>query len=163
GTSTVYFRACDGAAARYQLDVAAGSSARFTDLSAGGSRVTVSNPSNAVARTGARWSLGPLALTIAPSGVVNAASFAQAIATGGLVSIFGSGFAREGTPTTVQISGQPARLLGVFPFQINAEIPAQTPAGAADLAVTSANGTDRVSIDVKDVAPGIFVIGTDQA
>jgi hypothetical protein len=50
---------------------------------------------------------------------VNAASFAPAIAPGGLVSIFGTGPSGAGNPTIASIGGHPATVLLATPFQIN--------------------------------------------
>ncbi len=103
-------------------------------------------------------------------GVVNAASFEPSIAPGSLISVFGANLARTTmaaqqiplpvslADTTVTINGARAPLLYVSPGQINAQVPDQTPAGAASLTVSvSGAATPSVSFPIVPVAPEIFV------
>jgi uncharacterized protein (TIGR03437 family) len=103
-------------------------------------------------------------------GVVNAASFTSSVAAGSLISIFGANLARATAAasqiplpisladTSVTVNGIRAPLLYVSPGQINAQVPPQTPAGAATVVVTSSGSpTPAASFQVASVAPQIFI------
>jgi uncharacterized protein (TIGR03437 family) len=103
-------------------------------------------------------------------GVVNAASFTSSVAAGSLISIFGANLARATAAasqiplpisladTSVTVNGIRAPLLYVSPGQINAQVPPQTPAGAATVVVTSSGTpTPAASFQVASVAPQIFI------
>jgi uncharacterized protein (TIGR03437 family) len=105
-------------------------------------------------------------LNIAASGVINAASFNAQIAPGGLISIFGTGFASAGAAPLVQVNGETATQLAALPFQINAQVPADIPPGSASVTVSLANRTGanaQQTIQVSPVAPAIFSIAATQA
>ncbi len=93
---TLYFGACDGAAGVYELDAGPGPyNLIFTDLSPGGGRVSASGPppaSYGIVRSGQVWTIAPLTSSVTGD-VVNAASYINTIAPGGLISIFGTGLA----------------------------------------------------------------------
>ncbi|HEY1337184.1 MAG TPA: metallophosphoesterase [Bryobacteraceae bacterium] len=105
-----------------------------------------------------------------PESVVNAASFANAIAPGALISIFGQGLAPNaitatslplGTTmagTSVTLNGAPLPLVYVSPGQINAQLPLDVD-GPANLRVTTASGTAETAIQISDTAPAIFANG----
>lgn len=177
------FAACAGLdPGPYQLDVAAQASGTFTVLStSSGSTAPVTGTaafSLLIVRSGSQWALAPMATGIATSGVVNAASFTPQIAPGGLVSIFGTGFAPGAATPAVQVNGETATILASFPFQINVQVPADIPPGSATISVsvsgtntqqtntqqTSAQQTSaQQTVSVSAVAPAIFSIGANQA
>ena len=158
----LFFRACDGSSAPYQLDVS--SNATFTDLSPNGIATPVSGPaSSLLVRSGPQWNLAPLAVNFLGSGVVNAATFTNGIAPGGLVSIFGAGFGGTASATSVQVNGEAAVVIAALPFQINAQIPLDIASGPATLTVSSNNGSAQQPIAITSVAPAIFSVGPNQA
>ena len=77
---------------------------------------------------------------ISRGGVVNLASYTTAVAPNGLISIFGTTLGSQAQPgstplpttlggTCITLNNTPIPLLLVSPTQINAQIPAGTPAG----------------------------------
>lgn len=109
------------------------------------------------------------------TGVGNAADYAPAVAPGSLATVVGTGLApTTGSaaslplPTTlngvsVTLGGRPARLSYISPTQINFQVPAATPAGPANLAVT-VNGAASNSflVTVTAAAPGVFQYGANR-
>jgi len=107
-------------------------------------------------------------------GVVNAASYAPALAPGGLATIFGYGLASVSTSaaslplpnslggTQVNIGGVLAPLLYVSPSQINFQIPWELAGQSqATITVTSASGASAMgtagpTVNLSAVAPAIF-------
>jgi len=87
--------------------------------------------------------------------VVNAASYAPALAPGSLVSIFGTGLA--GAP--VIVNGITAPVLYTSPTQINAQLPFEVQPGTATMRV----GASTLSIQVAPAAPGIFKLQGERA
>ncbi len=100
---------------------------------------------------------------------VSAASFASTLTPDGIASAFGSNLATQflvatSQPlptnlggTTVRVNGQLASLFFVSPNQVNYLIPANTPAGAQPVVVTSGNGAVSTgTVNVTNVAPAIF-------
>ncbi|PWU09764.1 MAG: hypothetical protein C5B51_05610, partial [Terriglobia bacterium] len=166
--SALYFAHCGELSGPYQLDISAQGPWRgtFTDLSPNGTAASLSADaagSYQVTRTGSQWTLAPLALTVAASGIANAASLTGDLAPGGLISIFGVGMAAAGSTTTVEINGESAKVLGASGFQVNAQIPFDIPPGPATVKVVSRYGTAHQQIVVSNVAPAIFAIGPSQA
>jgi uncharacterized protein (TIGR03437 family) len=165
---TLYFGACNGTAAAYELDAGPGAfNLTFTDLSPNGGRTFASGPPPAsyqIVSNGQNWTASPLIALIAGS-VVNAASYTTAIAPGGLISIFGAGLAGSvtGQSTTVQIGGQAAKVVAATPFQVNAQVPSGVSAGTAQLTVGSASGSAQQQVAIGSVAPAIFSISATQA
>jgi uncharacterized protein (TIGR03437 family) len=162
----LYFGACDGTSSLYELNAAGPGpyNLTFTDLSPTGSRIPLTGAaaaSWAIAGGSQPWSAAPLTTVIAGS-VLNAASYTNQIAPGGLISIFGAGLAGSGA-TAVQVNGQSARVIAATPFQVNAQIPAGAVAGSAQLTVTSSNGTAQQQTAIASVAPAIFSISASQA
>ncbi len=164
---TLYFRSCDGAAGPYQLDIGPGDyDYMFSDLAANIGNAPISGSgasSSLIVRTGAQWKITAVAAGVADKGIVNAASFTDAIAPGGLISIYGTGFVRAGFDTLVQINGEAAAVLAALPFQVNAQIPLDVPPGAGMLNVDTGNGSAQHPVAIADVAPAIFSIGPAQA
>ncbi len=155
-----YFEACDGSAPLYELDAAPPYAGALTDLSPDGSRFPLSGTAPAaweVVRAGASWTVAPLATSI--TAVLNAASFTNQFAPGGLISIFGAGLAGA----TVSIGGQSARVVAATPFQVNAQLPSTLAPGLAQLTVTSASGTAQQQISLAAAAPAIFSLTATQA
>jgi uncharacterized protein (TIGR03437 family) len=115
---------------------------------------------------------------VSSTGVVNAASYAQPITPGSLVSIFGTDLATttsaatsqplltELAGTTVAINGVNAPLLYVSPGQINVEVPSATslcygcPAfDTASFVVTTAAGSSAsVQVPISYSAPAAFTV-----
>ncbi len=162
--SALFFLACDGSAAPYELDLGVSYNATFTDLSSPGSRVFlngVAAGSYLISRASQQWTVAPLASAIVGS-VLNAASFTNQVAPGGFISIFGAGLSGSGT-TSVQINGTNAPVVAATPFQVNALIPASLTPGGAQLTVASGNGTAQQAFTISNVAPAIFSISASQA
>ena len=162
----LYFGACDGTAPLYELDAAGPGpyNLTFTDLSPAGSRIPLTGAAAAsweIAGGSQPWSVAPLTTAIMGN-VLNAASYTNQIAPGGLISIFGAGLAGSGA-TTLQVNGQSARVIAATPFQVNAQIPPGTVVGSAQLTVISTNGSAQQQIAVASVAPAIFSISAAQA
>jgi uncharacterized protein (TIGR03437 family) len=97
----------------------------------------------------------PASLTV--SAVTDAAAFAPALSPGDLISIFGGGF--TGTPA-VTLGGTSLQVLAVFPFQINAAIPAAAVPGNAMLQVTGPDGSATSAVTLSATSPGIFQLGS---
>jgi uncharacterized protein (TIGR03437 family) len=161
----LYFGACDGTSPPYELDAAgpAPYNLTFTDLSPAGARIPLSGAAAAswAITGGPPWNVAPLTTVIAGN-VLNAASYTNQIAPGGLISIFGAGLVGSGA-TTVQINGQNAPVIAATPFQVNAQIPAGTVVGSAQLTVSSSNGSAQQQVAIVAVAPAIFSISASQA
>jgi uncharacterized protein (TIGR03437 family) len=100
----------------------------------------------------------------------NAASFAASVSPGGLASVFGSfpgvsstaaGSMPLGTELAgarVEVNGVAAPLLGVWPTQINFQVPGGTAAGSAQITI-SVQGQDVATgtVQVVSSSPGIFL------
>jgi uncharacterized protein (TIGR03437 family) len=159
---TLAFGACSGTSGPYELDAGPGAyNLTFTDLMPNGGRTFASGPPPAsyeIVSNGQNWSLSPLASLITGS-VVNAASYTNAIAPGGLISIFGGGLAGA----SVQINGQAAKVVASTPFQVNAQVPSTVSPGTVQLSVSSANGGAQQQVAVASVAPAIFSVSATQA
>ena len=63
----------------------------------------------------------------------------------------------------VTLNGSKLPIMAAFPFQINAQLPADAATGTSELQVAGALGTSSKTISIVPVAPGIFVIGTSGA
>jgi uncharacterized protein (TIGR03437 family) len=101
---------------------------------------------------------------------VNAASFGTPVSPGGLASLFGSFPGVPATPAgsmplvtqlagvRVEVNGVAAPLLGVWPTQINFQVPGGTAVGSAPIAV-SVQGQDVATgtVQVVSSSPGIFL------
>jgi len=113
---------------------------------------------------------------INPGGVVNAASFAQPISPGSLVSIFGSNLAAttmtaHGTPlptdlaeTSVTVNGTRAPLLFVSPSQINLQAPSNLQVSysaytqAAVVVTTTVGSSAAVQVPAYLTSPAVFTM-----
>ncbi|MDQ6706086.1 MAG: Ig-like domain-containing protein, partial [Acidobacteriota bacterium] len=153
---------CDGAQPMYQVN-AASVPASLTALGAGGSTQTLAGSAAGVykvSRTGAGIAIGPQDVSFSSTSVVNAATFANGLAPGGLFSIFGTGLAPAGADPFVKIGASTAPLVVASPFQINAQVPPDLAPGIYTLQVESALGVSGQPVEVLPAAPGIFVLGT---
>ena len=105
--------------------------------------------------------------------LVNGAAFTQALAPGGVLSIFGSQLAPAtgGAPsiplpmmmagTVVTINGIPAALYYVSPGQLNVQIPYEVPAGSAAVLRVNNNGESVfTNFKVTATAPEIFAMNS---
>jgi uncharacterized protein (TIGR03437 family) len=101
-----------------------------------------------------RFSVQPAAAADAIS-VVNAATYATAVAPGSLITIFGAGL--QGA--AVEVNGRQAPVLYSGATQINAQLPFETAPGPATLRA----GNATVTIQVSAAAPGIFKVAGDRA
>jgi uncharacterized protein (TIGR03437 family) len=137
--------------------------------------VTITRLSLAVALAQAAVAQAP---QITSAGVVNAASYAQPIAPGSLVSIFGANLATASTSavgqpllthlagTSVAVNGVKAPLLFVSPTQINLEIPSATSFCyvcsdfelASFIVTTAAGSSAAVQVPVSMGAPAAFTV-----
>jgi uncharacterized protein (TIGR03437 family) len=61
------------------------------------------------------------------------------------------------------VNSASARVLAVFPFQVNVQIPPGTLPGTATVSVASGNGSAEQPIAIREVAPVIFLVGEGQA
>ena len=104
-----------------------------------------------------------------PVATVSAASYLEANAPEGIVSAFGASMSSGTTAATqlplptvigdvaVLVDGRPARLFFVSPSQINYQLPPDTPAGVANVAVTRGGRTIlQGTVPVTTVSPGMF-------
>jgi uncharacterized protein (TIGR03437 family) len=122
----------------------------------------------------ARAALAP-APSVPAAGVVNAASYRQALAPGAIFSIFGTGLA-TGTeaagalplPTTlaaaqVLFDGKPTALFYASPTQINAQVPFELAGAATTQLQVSATGSlsPPVVVPLSPAAPGVFTVSQD--
>ncbi len=101
-------------------------------------------------------------------GVVNAASYSAGLAPGAFAAIFGYGLAggavagispypEELSGVQVTVDGEPAALHYAGDRQINLVVPAGTPSGTRNLAISTAGGSFLLAqAQVLEAAPGIF-------
>lgn len=163
----VVFRVCDGSEAVYQLDLAAAGrfTATVTDLATVGARYPLLGEQSAsfrVSRPALQWEVTPLAASFGAMAVLNGASFVPDLAPGALVSVFGVGLGRSGTPTTAEIGGRTAEVLFSSSFQVNLAVPLDLPVGSYTLTLRSAFGMAEARIDLREVAPAIFRLAEGQ-
>ncbi|MGI8988632.1 MAG: Ig-like domain-containing protein [Bryobacteraceae bacterium] len=155
------FLYCDGSQAAYQVtaQVTAGSTrASITDLSTGGQAQPIAGSASGVykvSRTGGVLVLGSQSVSFDASAVVNAATFVDGLAPGGLFSLFGTGL----SAATVAFGGEPATVISSSAFQINAQVPPDLAPGTYFLQVQSGLGTSQQQVPVVAIAPGIFTLG----
>ncbi len=95
------------------------------------------------------WDLAPQPRLVS---VVNAASFGEELAAGGLASIFGHHLALD--RATVTWNGQPLAVLMAAPTQINVQLPHAT--GEGTLKVQAPNGTASRKVSIAAIAPALF-------
>jgi uncharacterized protein (TIGR03437 family) len=108
-----------------------------------------------------------------PAAVVSAASFEEQIAPGSIASLFGSGLSTQSLtaeldvdgllPTelggvTVEIDGQPARLIYVSPLQINFYLDPSLQPGPVTITVRVNGESGELPATLYDVAPGLFLL-----
>lgn len=156
------FLACDGGQSIYQLSVGAAQPYRVTvtDFSSGGSVQVLSGSSSAiykVTRPAVNLVVAPQDLTLSANAVVNAASLTNAIAPGGAIAIFGSGFT-DGTGTFIDFDGTSARLLHATPFRLDVQIPESVAPGTHLMQVRSPWGTASRAVNIIETAPAIYSI-----
>jgi len=159
---------CDGSQGSYQISIGAGQAykAFVTDLASAGATSDLSGSAPAsykATRRQLNLVVAPQDAVITSGGVVNAATFTEGIAPGGLMSIFGTGLSGAGLATTVDIDGTDATLVAASPFQINAGVPQEIQPGEHTLHVHSIFGDAQQQVVVSAVAPQIFVTGIPAA
>ncbi len=162
------FRAlyCDGLQPLYQLDSTARDSYRLTltDLGSPANRMELSGGGEAafrVAKLGGAWQASAQEVGFSSASIVNAATFEPGVAPGGLMAIFGTGLARAGSTSKVTVAGKSATVVSAGPFQLNVQVPLDTPAGTQSVSLASPYGTLAQPVEVRSVAPAIFTIGAD--
>jgi uncharacterized protein (TIGR03437 family) len=97
-------------------------------------------------------------------GVSNDAGFAVGapIAPGSIASVFGSGFGTSTDGVTVLVGGIAAPLFGVYPTQINFQVPWQL-SGQTQTALTVTSGdltSASIAVPLAASAPGIFLLNS---
>jgi uncharacterized protein (TIGR03437 family) len=109
--------------------------------------------------------------TITVGGLVNGASYAQSVAPGSLMSIFGTNLSPVTAsassvplPTSlaginVTLNGVPAPLYFVSPTQLNVQVPFEIVPVLANVTVTVNGQSDSQPAQIASVAPGIFTDG----
>ena len=157
------FNVCDGTQSVYEMDVGLPQAytAFLTDLAAGGKTFDLSANQVEVyvlSRPVSAVVLSALAAALAANGVVNAATFTNALAPGVIMAIFGTGLSGAGAATSVTVDGAAAAILFASPFQINAQIPPDVSAGTHIVQVKSRYGTVQQQVTVSAVAPAIFLL-----
>lgn len=161
GAASVTQVLCSGDQPEYQLefDGSGAGAAMLTDLADGGSRVDIAGSGFAafrITRPGTHLVIAPQRAAIRTNGVVNAATLTPSIARGGLITIIGSGLAKAGVDTRIEIGGRPAMVVSATPFQVGAQIPLETVPGTYVLRLESSYGSAQASIEVKASAPAVF-------
>ena len=113
--------------------------------------------------------MGPNGSGMAVRGVGNAASFRQAAAPGGILSVFGSQLANDtkaaaGNPiaytnsgVTATVNGIPAPVVYASPNQLNVQVPYAAGAGTAVLGVNNNGEIAGYLFQIAPSAPGVFV------
>jgi uncharacterized protein (TIGR03437 family) len=115
---------------------------------------------------------------ISPHGVVAAAGFGVPPSPGSLVSIYGINFSGDSITgasvfplqpilggASVLVDAKPVPMLSVSPWQINVELPQETPVKSANFQVSFNDGivTPAEVIVVDPTGPAVFVTETQQA
>jgi uncharacterized protein (TIGR03437 family) len=157
---------CDGMQDSYELNIAGGAyGMSFTDLDTPNLRADLSGAGGgafSITRSGSNWSVAPQTLSFSAAGVVNAASFLPGLAPGTIFTVFGSGLARSGTDTTVQLDGTSLQTVAQNSFQLSAVMPLDIGSGQHNLTLNSAYGIASQGVTLSDVAPAIFLVGSSQ-
>jgi uncharacterized protein (TIGR03437 family) len=131
-------------------------------MNEGGARLDAAGGGNTafrVTRVAGRLAVRPQETSLATTAVLNSATFTPDIATGGLISVFGSGLSRTGREARLSVGGRPATVLASFPFQVNAQVPPGTAPGSHTFRLESPWGTAEQVIEVRAVAPAPFRAG----
>ncbi|MDQ3803502.1 MAG: hypothetical protein M3416_06685, partial [Acidobacteriota bacterium] len=98
--------------------------------------------------------------TAAPDSIVVATGADLSLETVEAVRRADASFPTELGNVTLRVGGRPAPLFYVSPTQINFHLPADTPLGAAEVAVVNHDGLEtRGTINVVRAAPGVFAAG----
>jgi uncharacterized protein (TIGR03437 family) len=168
-TSSVTLRSsrfvyCNGADAGYQADISAtGAYQAFIEGAGLVKDLSASSPASyALAyNSSGTLTIAPEAANFTANGVLNAATFTQGLAPGGLFSIFGTGLAGSSGATTVKFGSETAQLILSSPFQLNGQVPADLAPGSYSLTVQSAFGSMMQPVAVSQTAPGIFVVAQE--
>jgi uncharacterized protein (TIGR03437 family) len=155
---------CNGAGGPYQANLNAANSYRafveggglFKDLSG-------SSPSaySLTVSAAGNLSVAPQTATFSSAAVLNAATFVQGLAPGGLFSIFGAGLYGPSADTTVSFGSESAQLILKSAFQLNGQVPGDLAPGSYPVTIQSAWGSATQTVSVSQSAPGIFVVTTE--
>ena len=102
--------------------------------------------------------------------IVNAAGYQTGgVAPGSIVSVFGTNLAADASVSVAQadsrllINGIAAPLLYASPGQINAQVPYETPLGAATVvAMRGSSASTPMGLKIQAAAPGIFAVLLNQ-
>ncbi len=157
-------RYCEGGQPAYQLEALSVNAYQLavTDLASGGSRFEITGAGATaykLTRPAGLLRVAPQDVTLAARAAVNAASFAPALAPGTLAAIFGSGLARAGVQTGVEIGGVAAPVIAASPFQLNVQVPLELPSGPHKLVVRSPYGVAEQTLELQETAPAVFAVG----
>ncbi|MBI3470987.1 MAG: hypothetical protein HY013_06500, partial [Candidatus Solibacter usitatus] len=161
------FRYCDGAQAAYQLTIGGGQTYKVaaTDFAQGGRAAELAGggvSAYRATRPGIQLQLGPQEVSFTAGSVVNAATLQPGIAPNGLMVVFGNGLASPDAETTVELGGVTATVVTKSPFQVTAVAPPGLPPGTYPLRIRSAFGVAEQQVEVRDVAPAIFMVAAEQ-
>jgi uncharacterized protein (TIGR03437 family) len=99
------------------------------------------------------------------SAVVNSASYAPALAPGGLFSIFGRGLPPSLASAQVVVNGKNAPVVSANSTQINAQMPYDVPTDQPALlqVLNGGQASNAVLLNVRNAAPGIFTYSGNRA
>jgi len=154
---------CNGADPAYQIGLSAPSPYRafveggglLRDLSSGSAAAYALNISSS-----GQLTVAAQKTSFTADAVLNAATFVQGLAPGGLFSIFGTGLSGPQGDTVVQFGDKQAQLILKTPFQLNGQVPSDLAPGTYSVNVQSAWGTSAQNVAVSQTAPGIFMVSS---
>ncbi len=148
---------CEGTQQVNSLQLS-GAGATVTDLGSPGRQSPLAvGGEYLLTRPTGQWQADAMKISLAASDVGNAATFTRDLAPGTLAAVYGTGLARPGQPTRVEVGGREARIQSADEFRILVEIPVEIPPGEHSLSVQSPLGTAEVALRVMELAPFIFV------
>jgi uncharacterized protein (TIGR03437 family) len=79
------------------------------------------------------------------------------------MTIVGTGLAGPGADSIVEVNGTPAQIATQTPFQINVQVPLDLPPGTYPVRVRSPYGSAEQMVEVRAVAPAIYVVSGNPA
>jgi len=91
--------------------------------------------------------------------VVNAASFQEGVAAGGLATILGRGLMNGAAAPEVLLNGATVPIIYASPTQINFYVPSETRLGIGTITVAAGKERSSATVPVSEIQPGIFTDG----